>query len=79
MPANGSDPTRNSIYRGRTGTRLNLGRAKVRWADGTDVARFVLDGRQSSLIGNNALSVGSAIREAMITARAFVEQLNPFA
>ena len=79
MPANGSDQTRNSIYRGRTGTRLNIGRPQVRWADGTDVARFVLDGRQSSLIGNNALSVGSAIREGMIIARGFVEQFNPFA
>ena len=78
VPSNGSDQTRNSIFRGRTGTRLNIGRPQVRWADGLSVARLLLEGRQSSLDGNNALSVGSAIREAITTARNYVEMFNPF-
>ena len=78
VPSNGSDQTRNSIFRGRTGTRLNIGRPQVRWADGLSVARLLLEGRQSSLDGNNALSVGSAIREAITIARNYVEMFNPF-
>ena len=78
VPSKGSDQTRNSIFRGRTGTRLNIGRPQVRWADGLSVARLLLEGRQSSLDGNNALSVGSAIREAITIARNYVEMFNPF-
>ena len=78
VPSNGSDQTRNSIFRGRTGTRLNIGRPQVRWADGLSVARLLLEGRQSSLDGNNALSGGSAIRESVTTARNYVEMFDPF-
>ncbi len=42
------------------------------------VARLLLEGRQSSLDGNNALSVGSAIREAVTIVCNYVEMFNPF-
>jgi len=61
--------TRNSVLAGRTGTRLNIGRPQVRWCDGLGVAKHVLEGRQESLKGSNALSISVRIREALILYR----------
>ena len=61
--------TRNSVLAGRTGTRLIIGRPQVRWCDGLGVAKHVLEGRQESLKGSNALSISVRIREALILYR----------
>ena len=61
--------TRNSVLAGRTGTRLNIGRPQVRWTDGLSVALEVVKVRQESLKGNNALSISSRIREALLELR----------
>ncbi len=70
--------TRMNIFHARTGTRLDIGRPRVRRAEGTDVAFRVLDGRQRSSTGKNSLSVGSAIREAIIIALVFVARFHTF-
>ena len=56
---------RNSVFAGRTGTRLNIGRPQVRWSDGLDVARSLCEIRSESVKGSNALSIGTRIREAL--------------
>ena len=61
--------TRNSVLAGRTGTRLNIGRPQVRWCDGLCIAKHVLEGRQESQKGRNALSISVRIREALILYR----------
>ena len=53
--------TRNSVIAGRTGTRLNIGRPQVRWVNGVGIAKHVLEGRQQSIRGNNALSISVRI------------------
>ena len=76
VPVDGSEQTRNTIFVGRTGTRANIGRPQVRWADGLIFAEEIITGRSMSQDGSNALSIGTAMREAMIAARNFVEQFN---
>ena len=63
---------RNSIFAGRTATRLNIGRPQVRWQDGLNVAQSVLEARDLSEKGSNSLSVASRIREALIDISASV-------
>ncbi len=36
---------RNSVFAGRTGTRLNIGRPQARWSDGLSVAISVSSSR----------------------------------
>ena len=67
---------RNSLSRGRTGTRLNIGRPQMRWADGVTVAEEVLKGRSVSQNGGNALSISTAIREAVASARCFADSFQ---
>ena len=77
VPSNGGESTRNTFLSGRTGTRCNVGRPQTRWADGVNIAQHVLNGRTLNSKGTQALSIGTAIMEAMDTARAFVEQFQP--
>ena len=76
VPSNGSD---QSFFFSRThGHEAQHRSTSSALAEGAEVARLLLEGRQSSLKGNSALSVGSAIREAITTARNYVEMFNPF-
>ena len=61
--------TKNSVLAGRSGTRLNIGRPQVRWSDGFDVAKLVVEGRQVSLVGGNSLSISNRIRDALLLYR----------
>ena len=67
--------THNSIFSGRTGTRLNIGRAQVRWIDGVRVAETVVESRSTSVKGSNALSISSRIRESIKELRDSVAQI----
>ena len=57
--------SRNSLRAGRTGTRCNNGRPQPRWEEGVALARSFLESRPHALIGDNALSVGTRIRQAL--------------
>ena len=57
--------SRYSLLVGRTGTRLNIGRPQVRWEHGVDLAREVLQSRDVSLKGSNAMTIGTRIRNAL--------------
>lgn len=69
LSANGS---RSSLYSGRTGTRLNMGRPQPRWQEVCDIARSALGSRATSIKGRNARTIGTIIKEAIDAARAFV-------
>ena len=60
---------RNSVFAGRTGTRLNIGRPQVRWSDGLSVAASVCEGRAETQRGANSLSIATRIREALSVLR----------
>ena len=60
---------RNSVFAGRTGTRLNIGRPQVRWSDGLSVAASVSEGRSETERGANSLSIATRIREALSALR----------
>ena len=60
---------RCSLTAGRTGTRLNVGRPQVRWEDGFNTARILLDSRVASVQGNNMLSISTIFRETFSTVR----------
>ena len=60
---------RNSVFAGRTGTRLNVGHPQVRWSDGLSVAASVCEGRSESQRGANSLSIATRIREAVSALR----------
>ena len=77
MPVVDSAVSCNTLYSGRTGTRCNVGRPQMRWSDGVLLAQQVLDGRTHNEHGTHALSIGTAIFEAMTSARAFVESFRP--
>ena len=53
---------RNTLDRGRTGTRLNIGRPQVRWEDGTKVARGIIQEVDGSVQGRSKVTIGTAIR-----------------
>ncbi len=57
--------TRNYLFAGRTGTRVNIGRPQVRWSDGLEVARNVCESISKPVKGSNSLSIVSRIREAL--------------
>ena len=67
---------RNSLFSGRTGTRLNIGRPQVRWQDGCTIARTTKEARAISSRGQNARTIGTIIKEAFDHARAFVNRGN---
>ena len=58
--------SRNSCVAGRTGTRLNVGRPQPRWQEGIALAEEVLNNRNIGLKGQNALTIGSRIRNALL-------------
>ena len=68
--------SRNSLFSGRTGTRMNIGRPQPRWQDGCSIARDAKKARAQSIKGKNARTIGTIIREALETARAFVNAGN---
>ena len=57
--------SRNSMLAGRTGTRCNEGRPQVRWEHGISLAREVLNGRNTTQKGGNAMSISSRIKNAL--------------
>ena len=63
-----TDGTSNmcSLVAGRTGTRCNVGRPQTRWEEGVSLANEVASARAISLRGNNAVSIGTRIRNALI-------------
>ena len=61
-----STDCRNSCLAGRTGTRLNVGRSQPRWQEGISLAEEVLNNRNIALKGQNALTIGSRIRNALL-------------
>jgi hypothetical protein len=66
--------SRCSLTAGRTGTRLNVGRPQVRWEDGFNTARILLDSRVASVQGNNMLSISTIFRETFSTVRNSLRQ-----
>ena len=66
---------RNTLVAGRTGTRCNIGRPQTRWEQGVALAREVLDSRQDvSQKGKNAVSIGTRIRNAIVSLARNVQQ-----
>ena len=63
---------RNTLVAGRTGTRLNIGRPQPRWGDGVILAQNMLNSSTTTVRGNNAVTVGTVIREAVSSGRAFL-------
>ena len=61
--------SRNTLWAGQTGTRVQRGRPQVRWESGCELAKLVLSSRENSLQGNRKLSVSSRIREALLQLR----------
>ena len=61
--------SRNTLWAGQTGTRVQRGRPQVRWESGCELAKLVLSSRNNSLQGNRKLSVSSRIREALLQLR----------
>ena len=59
-----SSSTRNTLLAGRTGTRNNIGRPQTRWAHGVVLAKEVMAGRTITEKGNNAMTIGTRIRNA---------------
>jgi len=78
VPENSDDSAngRITMYAGRTGTRLNIGRPQTRWDEGVSNARRILASRTHSTRGDNALSIGTIIYNACSKARVFAEQFN---
>ena len=68
--------SRNSILRGRTGTRLNISRPQPRWEESVQVVQQSLQGRTLSERGSNARTIGTIIREAVQAVRVFVRSGN---
>ena len=68
----GTSVNRNTLFSGRTGSRLNIGRPQIRWTDSCSIARSILEARAQSVRGRNARTIGTIIKEAVDAARAFV-------
>ena len=66
--------SRHTLFSGRTGTRMNIGRPQVRWHDGCELATMTLNARPTSRRGNNARTIGSIIKEVLDTARQIVNR-----
>ena len=65
----GIEDFRNSVYAGRTGTRLNIGRPQQRWGPGVQLAKDCLSERDMQLSGRNVLSISNIVRNAVLAAR----------
>ena len=52
---------RNAPDRGRTGTRLNIGRPQTRWEDGAKIARGIIDDLDESSQTRRKVTIGTAI------------------
>ena len=76
VPTSSERINANSLFSGRTGTRLNIGRPQVRWQDGCAIARSTQQARTTALRGQNARTVGTIIKEVFDAARAFVNRGN---
>ena len=72
VPSHG-DSSGYSLTGGRTGTRCSNGRPQPRWEEGITLAKAVVQSREMSNKGSNALSVGTRIREALVSVRAAVQ------
>ena len=60
---------------GRTGTRCNIGRPQTRWEQGVALAHEVMTSREDvSQKGKNAISLGSRIRNAILSITTAVQQ-----
>ena len=57
--------SRNSVFAGRTGTRLNIGRPQTRWAHGIVNAQAAINARTNHTRGSNSLSLSTRLREAI--------------
>ena len=57
--------SQNSIFAGRTGSRLNIGRPQTRWTSGVENAQVALSARPSHTRGGNSLSLSTGLREAL--------------
>ena len=73
VPVDGSNH-RCSVTAGRTGTRCNIGRPQPRWESSVLLARSVLNSRKTSERGNNALTIGTRIRNAFAELSTAVQQ-----
>ena len=73
VASEGGANARVSMRAGRTGTRLNIGQPQPRWEEGVALAKTVLGSRDTTLIGNQPLSIGSRIRNAMSTLHRFFD------
>ena len=60
---------RNTFFAGRTGSRSQGGRPQPRWEEGIELARAVKDQRALDVHGKNSLSIGSRVREALLSLR----------
>ena len=58
------------------GTRLDIGRPRMRWADGVTVAEEVSKSRSVSHTGCHALFIGTISRDAIASARCFADSFQ---
>ena len=72
VPSHG-DSSGYSLTGGRTGTRCSNGRPQPRWEEEITLAKAVVQSREMSNKGSNALSVGTRIGEALVSVRAAVQ------
>ena len=68
--------SRNSLFAGRTGTRLNVGRPQVRWEDGVRNAEAVIEANPIALHGRSVRTIGTIIHEAMQAMRAEAQPIS---
>ena len=61
--------SQNSIFAGRTGSRLNIGRPQTRWATGIHNASTAIAARSTHSRGGHSLSLSTRLREAMTHVR----------
>ena len=62
--SNGSLFSRISMFAGRTGTRLDIGKPVERWESGIELARAAIATSHVNVHGTHALSIGTRIRQA---------------
>ena len=73
-----SDSFGYSLTGGRTGTRCSSGRPQPRWEEGIALAKAVVQAGAMSQKGSNSLSVGTRIREALLSIRSAVQNSTLF-
>ena len=65
--------SRNTPLAGRTGTRCNIGRPQPRWESSVGLAKQVLASRNVTGKGNNSMSIGTRIRNALVSLTSLVQ------